>query len=445
MKKKVSVVGLGFVGLPLACILSDKYKNDAQIVGIDRKINNKTSSIKRFLYDFKKGLVDKKMLSLLKKIKNNKNLFFSNDISSIKNSDTIIVSVNFDFKRKKINKSFNNLKNLFAKIANNINKKTLIILETTVPPGTSDRIILPLINKILKKKNARIKVNYAYSYERVMPGEEYLNSIINMSRCYAGKDLQSSKLCLKFFSSFINAKKFPLHKLENIKDCETAKILENSFRAVNIAFIDEWTKYASNIGVNLNKVIYGIKKRKTHNNIMRPGLGVGGYCLTKDPSFAVISSKYLYKKNLNFPITTQSININRRMPLTTIKFLDENLPKKRLKILILGASYKENVADIRYSPSIELFKKLKNKGHKVFIHDPLVSKLSIPEFKKGKLSNFSDYNAVIFCVAHKFYKKLNFNRFSKKPYYFDVNIVFDEKVIKKMKEKKYKIKVLGSE
>lgn len=445
MKKKISVIGLGFIGLPLACILSDKYKKSAQIIGIDKKIDNKNSNIKNYLHNFKKKLVDKKMISIIKKINKNKNLFFSNDIKNIKNSDTIVVSVNFDFKSKTINKSFHNLKNLFSEIAKNIHKNTLIILETTVPPGTSDEIILPLINRIVKKKSARIKVHYAYSYERVMPGEGYLNSIINMSRCYAGKDAESSKLCLNFFNSFINVKNFPLFKLDNIKDCETSKILENSYRAVNIAFIDEWTKYANKIGINLNKVINGIKNRKSHNNIMRPGLGVGGYCLTKDPSFAMISSKYLYKKNLSFPITSKSMNINKKMPLTTIKFLHDNLPRKKFKILILGASYRENVGDTRFSASIELFKKLKNKGHKVFIHDPIVSSLSIPEFKKDKIGSLSNYDVVIFCVAHKVYKKLNFQNLSKKPYYFDVNIVLDEKIIKLMREKKYKLKVLGSE
>ncbi len=330
-KKKISIIGLGFVGLPLACILSNTSNKNLQIVGIDKKLENKKLEKKLFLNQFKKNLVDSKMISAVNKALKNKNLNFYNDIKHIQNSEIIVVSVNFDFQRTNTKKSFNNLKNLFYKISKNIFRDTLLIVETTVPPGTSDKIILPLVNKVLKKRNPKIKIYYAYSYERVMPGKSYFDSIVNMNRCYAGNNKVSSKKCLKFFESFINTKKFPMFNLENIKDCETSKILENSYRALNIAFIDEWTKYANKIGINLNNVINGIKIRKTHNNIMRPGLGVGGYCLTKDPSFAMISSKYLYKKNINFPLTSQSLSINRNMPQTSIKFLNDNLPKKKIK------------------------------------------------------------------------------------------------------------------
>ena len=241
-----------------------------------------------------------------------------------------------------------------------------------------------------------------------MPGQNYYDSIVNINRCYAGIDLESDLKCKKFLRSFINEKKFPLFKLKNIRDCETSKILENSYRAVNIAFINEWTNYSNKIGVNLNKVIDGIKLRDTHNNIMRPGLGVGGYCLTKDPSFAKISAKYLFNSNLNFPITNLSTIINKIMPKTSIQFLKENLPKKKFKILILGASYKQDIGDLRFSASIDLYKELIKTGHRVQMHDPFVQYSFEKNFITNKLPNFKNFNVVIFCVAHKNYHKINF-------------------------------------
>ena len=444
--KKISVIGLGFVGLPLACILAS-LKKKFMVIGIDKKVGNNPNNSKRNIINlFTKNLIDKKLISLFKKSLKNKNFIFSNSFSNIKNSDVVIVSVNFDFQHGLVNQSFNKLKKLFKEISLNLSKKTLIILETTVPPGTSEKVIYPLIKKTLKKRKiSSKKIYYAYSYERVMPGKNYFNSIVNINRCYSGYDKQSSQKCNSFLKAFINFKKYPLYKLDSLRDCETSKILENTYRAVNIALIDEWTKFSSKIGVNLNKVIKGIKLRKTHNNIMSPGLGVGGYCLTKDPTFAEMSSKYLFKINSNFPITSKSLIINRNMTQSSFQFLTNNLSRKNLKILILGASYREDIGDIRFSSSIELYKKLIKNNYNVTIHDPIVSNLKKNKFLINKFPNFKKFDVVIFCVAHKEYKKLKLSYFEKKPMYFDLNLVLNERTKYYLRKNNYKLKVLGDD
>ncbi len=443
--KKISIIGLGFVGLPLACILS-QLKNKFQVIGIDKKVNyDEISSKNNILRSFSNGLIDKKLISLLKKSEKNDKFIFTNSFQKISESDVVVVSVNFDFQTKSVKRSFFQLKKLFKKIAENVSKDTLIMLETTVPPGTSEKIIYPLITRILKKRRVNPnKVYFSYSYERVMPGNYYYNSIVNINRCYSGINEKSFKRCEKFLKLFINYKKYPLHKLDNIRACESSKILENTYRAVNIAFIDEWTSFANKIGVNLNKVIDGIKLRSTHNNIMRPGLGVGGYCLTKDPEFVKISSKYIFKTGLNFPITSRSLKINKNMTQNSLKFLKKYFFKKSLKILILGASYREDVGDTRFSSSIELFKKLKKKGHNVMIHDPVVLNKLGNNFLK-KIPNLKYFDMVLFCVAHKQYKKINFSKLSKKPMYFDLNLVLNDKNKNILKKNKYKLKVLGDD
>ena len=442
---KISIIGLGFVGLPLACILAGLNKKKLEIVGIDEKFINKTLTKEKYLSSFSNNLIDKKLKIQIRKAINNDNFTISNNLKDIKDSNVIVVSINFDFQNAKFEKTFSYLKTFFRDISLNITSKTLIILETTIPPGTSEKVIYPQIEQILRKRKFKKKVLYAYSYERVMPGAKYYDSIVNINRCYSGINNESAKACKNFLKSFINIKKYLLFKLERIKDCETSKILENSYRAVNIAFLDEWTTFANKIGVNLNKVIDGIKARATHNNIMRPGLGVGGYCLTKDPLFAKISSDYLFKIHTDFPLTLKSVKINKKMPLNSLQFLKKNMPRKKLNILILGASYKQDIGDIRSSPSIDLYKYLKRGGNSVTIYDPLILQSQKAKFITNNLPNLNNFEVIIFCVAHKTFNKLKLSKLPKKPHYFDLNMVLNNTNKIFMKQKKFKLKVLGDD
>ena len=136
-----------------------------------------------------------------------------------------------------------------------------------------------------------------------MPGPSYLNSIVNFYRVYSGINKESRLKAREFFESFINTQDYPLSEVHSNTAAEMAKVLENSFRAMNIAFIQEWTEYAEKAGVNLFEVIEAIRIRPTHKNIMLPGFGVGGYCLTKDPLLADWSYQNMFhsEKNLRCP------------------------------------------------------------------------------------------------------------------------------------------------
>ena len=165
-------------------------------------------------------------------------------------------------------------------------------------------------------------------------------------------------------------------------ECEFSKILENSYRATNIAFIDEWTKYSRIAEVDMYNVLGAIKKRNTHSNIMRPGLGVGGYCLTKDPHFAVASAKTIFKKRNNFPFINLTMKTNQNMPNTSLDYIKEKVKQiKNKKILILGLSYREGIGDYRSSPSMVLIKKLKSFVASICVEDPLIYNLNETEFK----------------------------------------------------------------
>ena len=141
-----------------------------------------------------------------------------------------------------------------------------------------------------------------------MPGKNYFNSIRNIWRVYAANNKTAERACREIFETIINVKKYPLTKMKSIRSVELTKVLENTYRSVNIAFIDEWTKISEKLNINLNKVVDAIKLRPTHSNIMRPGLGVGGYCLTKDSLLAMYSAKKIYNfKNLQFPFSNLAL------------------------------------------------------------------------------------------------------------------------------------------
>ena len=446
MTKKITIIGLGHVGLPMMTILSNLKKNNKYLYDVDiiEKKNKEglsiTKEIKKNKFIFKTS--DKKFSKLLKK-SIQKKIKIRNDFINIKNSDIIIVSINFEISNDI--KKYKPLKDLVVNIAKNIKKNALILFETTVPPGTSEKVLIPQIIKILKKRKLKISdINYAFSFERVMPGKNYLNSITSNFRCYSGFNESSKIKCKKFLSSFINTKKFPLTELNSITECETAKILENSYRAINIAFIDEWTKYADRLKINLFDVINSIKKRPTHSNIMNPGLGVGGYCLTKDPLFAISSNNIFFKKKNSFPIIKKSISINKQMPNYALEYIKSICRiTNKSKILILGVTYKEDVGDIRHSPSIFLMKKLLRYSKNIKYIDPFFSK-KIYNCTSLKLQdNLKNFDLILLCTAHKQFKKLEANFFSKKTFIFDLNNVLKEIQFQKFK-RKLKIFKLGN-
>ena len=215
------------------------------------------------------------------------------DASVLSAADVIIIDVHLDipFLNHQPKLELGGFKGAISTVARHMQQDALVIVETTVPPGTCEKVVLPILRKGFNERGLDgDRVNLAHSYERVMPGKEYLKSITNFWRVYSGINEEAALLCEEFLASFINTKRFPLTKLDSPRESESAKILENSYRAMNIAFIDEWTKFAEQAGINLLNVLDAVRVRPTHSNIRFPGLGVGGYCLTKDPAFAALGS-----------------------------------------------------------------------------------------------------------------------------------------------------------
>lgn len=434
MKKNICVVGLGFIGLPMLINLASLKSKNAKdtkynVIGLEKNNsygNKKRNMILAGKFPIHSG--DKILFGKYKSLLKNNQIHITNHFEDINKSDIIIISIGFDFSNKNSTK---NLKSLCDSISKYLKKGALIIIETTLPPGVSEKIIYPLIkSKLQKRRINQTQFFFGYSFERIMPGKKYLESINNTHRAYSGINHKSSLKIKNFLSSFINTKKYQLTNFKKIEECELCKIIENSYRTINIAFIDEWLKFSSYRKLNLNKILDTIRLRETHNNIMRTGLGVGGYCLTKDGKFAKYSSKMFDKKVFNFPLTEKSLKINDKMisnSINLIKNKTTNLNKK--KILIFGYSYKEDIADSRNSPSKILVKHLKRYVNRIEIIDPYhQDSIKLLE-KKDFLKKF---NILIFCVKHlEFYKLIDFKKIiNLKKTIFDLNHVIPKKYIK---------------
>ena len=440
MSKKITIIGLGYVGLAMATLCSNAKKNKKNlysVYGLEQN-NYRGKKICENLYNhtlpFKVN--DNSFKSLLFNSIKKKILRFGHDINEVKNSDIIIVSINFDINLKNNIVSFQNLKTLIDNVSKIIKPDCLIFIESTLPPGTTSEVILPIIKKNFKKKN---QINLSYSFERVMPGSNYLKSISSINRVFGSVNKSSERKTIKFLKSIINTNKYPLCKVSNTTEAETCKIIENSYRALNIAFIDEWRNFCENQNLDLNKILNFIRLRKTHKNIMHPGLSPGGYCLTKDPLFGIISSKYIFKKNkLDFPLSKKSIEINKKITTRVIKSIENQFPnisKSGKKVCIFGIAYKNDVGDTRHSSAEEVYDYfIKNKSQ-VFLFDPYVDYWKEKNQFVNKKIDFRKIDIAFFIAPHKSYKNIKFT-FKKNCIIVDSNNVFSKQK-KRFIKKKY--------
>jgi UDP-N-acetyl-D-glucosamine dehydrogenase len=292
---------------------------------------------------------------------------------------------------------------------------SLVIVETTVPPGTTEKLVAPELAQALAARGLPSDaIRVAYSYERVMPGASYFDSIVAIPRNYAGHTAAAADACEAFLSKVIDVDAHPLTRLASTTACETAKVLENSYRATIIAFMEEWGRFAEAVGVDLFDVVAAIRARPTHSNMRRPGFGVGGYCLTKDPLLAAVSARELHQRpDLQFPFSTLAVTVNRTTPIVSLTKVDALLPHglQGATILLMGVSYREEVADTRQSPSETFVRAARARGATVLCQDPLVRYWSELEMTVAtELPSLTGIDAVVFAVPHESYRELDLER-----------------------------------
>lgn len=421
-KPVVLVQGLGFVGGVMSLVCANSVESDYAVIGID--LPNEDSFWK--IGSFREGVLplsstDPKVASFFENAKKKGNHLATFDSFAYSVADVVIVDINLDVEKSSdengslisFEVSLEAFKSAILTISELCKPDILIIIETTVPPGTTKSLVVPIIRDGLANRNLpNDQFMVGHSYERVMPGPNYIDSIQNFFRVYSGMDIKSADSTEAFLRTIIKTDEYPLTRLSNTNSTEIAKVLENSYRAANIAFMVEWSRFAEEAGVDIYEVVNAIRMRDTHKNMMLPGLGVGGYCLTKDPLLASWSKQEIFKSKEGLTQSEQGVRINDQMPLFAFQFFKEKLNSlskeiKGLRVLLLGVSYRGDVADTRYSP-VELFYNLLIKAQcKVRAHDYFVKhweecSLSLENDLQNALS--SEFDALVITTAHSDYR-----------------------------------------
>jgi UDP-N-acetyl-D-glucosamine dehydrogenase len=417
-KTVIAVQGLGFVGSVMSLVCANAIDGEYAVIGVDlprRDTFWKIKSINEGLFPVIAS--DPKIDEFYANAKQKGNFLATFDSYAYTKADVIIVDINldvdkvsdFDGELKNFDVDLTAFKNAINAIGDNCKEDVLILIETTVPPGTSEKVAYPIIKECLFKRGLSVdKFKLGHSYERVMPGPNYIDSIQNFYRVYSGIDKNSADSVEQFLKTIISAKDYPLTRLGSTNATEMAKVLENSYRAMNIAFTVEWSRFAEEAGVNLYEVVDAIRMRPTHRNLMYPGIGVGGYCLTKDPLLASWSRKNLFEAKEGLGQSIKGVQINDKMPLYAFRFLKKEIKDLNgRKILLLGVSYRSDVGDTRYTPVEPFYNYLKEDGAKIILHDPYVrfwEEVGVVVNESIDTIFESELNIVVITTAHREYK-----------------------------------------
>ena len=387
----VVVMGVGFVGAVMAGVVADSVDADGNpnkfVIGMQRP---STRSFWKIPY-INRGIApveaeDPEVRPLIERcVKEKKTLIATFTYDALSLADVVIVDVQCDYFKE----TFGNVRQGHADImaleaslkiiGEKIKPECLVLIETTVPPGTTEYVAYPIIKKAFGKRGLTDgEPLLAHSFERVMPGNNYVASVRDFWRVCSGINETARERVRIFLSEILNVEKYPLTVLDRPIESETCKIVENSYRATILAFLDEWSVFAERNGVDLIKVIEAIKIRPTHSNMIFPGPGIGGYCLPKDGGLGVWAYHTLmgFEDDV-FKITPTAIDINDTRSLRVpqqVRDALRNMGKivAASKIVLLGASYRQGVGDTRYSGSEVIVRKLTEMGADIAVNDPYV-------------------------------------------------------------------------
>lgn len=402
-KIKISIIGLGYVGLPLALSLGKHF----EIIG----------------YDLNKQRIDqlkkhKDINKDLKKIdfKQAKKIQFVSDKTHLKNANIYIVTVPTPINKfKKPDLSIIN--NAITTISSYLTKGDTIIIESTVYPGYCETIV----PKIIQKKNKGLIYNkdyfIGYSPERINPGDKK-HKIENISKIISGSNLKTIDLLKKIYKKIIKAEIFVA---KSIKVAEAAKVIENAQRDINIAFVNELSYLFNRMNIRVDEVLDAASSKWNFLNF-KPGF-VGGHCVAVDPYYLTHISK---KFGIDAKFLLRARSINEFFYKHVFQIVKSNL-KKKSKILIMGITFKENCPDMRNSQITKLIKLLK-KHHLVDVYDPIANSTKI-ELINNLKSNF--YDAILLCVNHKIFIEMGYKNLNKllknKGIIFDIKNVLENK------------------
>ncbi|MFO7618053.1 MAG: nucleotide sugar dehydrogenase [Thermoplasmata archaeon] len=410
---KIVVIGMGYVGIPAAALFADV--DGFQVTGVQRRSERSGWKID-WLNDGKNpiGGDEPGLEELLQRVHEKGSFRVVDDYSVVKDADAVLIDVQTPTDEDHVPR-YESLRDVSQKISGLIKKGALVVIESTVAPGTTEHIVRPILEKGSGMKTGE-GFFLAFSYERVMVGR-LLKNITDLPRIVGGIDEKSTELAMKLYSNIVKA---PLHATDALT-AEVSKVVENTYRDVNIAFANEVAIACESLGVDVYKVrelvntLPNDPSNPSSNpvrNMHFPGAGVGGHCLPKDPWLFKYGLDTYGKFKFEPKIIVDSRNLNDWMPVHAVNILEEALKSegKKLagaKIAILGVAFLENSDDTRNSPSRIFYDELKKRGAEPLMHDHLVREFERP-FSNDLDAVLKDADAIILAVKHSIYADLDF-------------------------------------
>lgn len=368
MRERVAVIGMGYVGLPLAISMTAAGKS---VVGIDTNTLRISglSDAKSFTDDIKDMAIQKAIVDGLR---------FSTDYEEISSCDVVLICVPTPLNPHNDEPDLELVLQATRQVAERVSNRSLVVIESTVAPGTTQGSILDRFSeagKIIDKDYL-----LGFSPERVNPGPGAL-PLEKIPKLTSGVSRDSAERCHQFYSTFIDK----VIGVTGTREAEFAKLLENSYRLVNIALINELALAALKMGINFVEVVNAASSKPYGFQPFYPSAGAGGHCIPVDPVY--LNSQILLETGTSSSILEHAINQNKSMPGEILKLVESFFSEiVGRRILVAGISYKPGVGDVRNSPGIILLERLIDAGADVCYYDPLVEEISVGRLKLESVS-----------------------------------------------------------
>lgn len=404
---KISVIGMGYVGIPVAALLADQKGLD--VTGIQRRSQRSGWKIDvlntgRSPFEGDEPGLDE----LISRVVQKGSFRVTDDFSAIKDMDIILIDVQTPTDGANHKPRYLSLKEVSRQVGTHMKKGSLVVIESTVAPGTTQFVVQPILERQSGLKAGR-DFYLAYSYERVMPGR-LLDYIVNLPRIVGGIDKKSRDRAVGIYKKIVKADILST----DILTAETSKTIENAYRDVNIAFANEMALVCESLGIDVYEVRKLINSRaERHMHV--PGIGVGGHCLPKDTWLL----GYGVKKYGRLPIDPEFVQLARKvndfMPIHATGMIKEVLASKKItlrnaRVAIFGVAYLEDSDDVRNTPAYDLILELEAYGAEVVAHDPYVRTFPEAELSRDLYHVVKGSDCIVIATKHKPYFRLNLNK-----------------------------------
>jgi UDP-N-acetyl-D-mannosaminuronic acid dehydrogenase len=408
MVTRITVIGMGYVGIPCAALLADVP--DFMVTGLQRRSKRSGWKIEHLNAGKSPFEGDEPGLDeLIAKVVAKGTFRVTDDVEVLKESDIILIDVQTPTDENHV-PQYDSLKEVSRQIGEQIRKGTMVVVESTVAPGTTQNVVQKIIEEHSGMK-AGEDFDLAFAYERVMPGK-LIHNIVNLPRIVGGINPKSAMRAVEMYSKIVKA---TVHETD-ILTAEVSKTIENAYRDVNIAFANEMALVCESLGVNVYEIIALVNELPSRMMHI-PGAGVGGHCLPKDTWLLRHGLNKYGSQKMEARFISLAREINNQMPIHMASLIEEALEKKGVKIqnatvAILGIAYLENSDDTRNTPALTLINTLQEKGAKVVLHDPYVQTwdLGPQEIVRDLYAAAKGADCLALVTRHKDYNNLDFAR-----------------------------------